>query len=40
MALEVCQFLPRDAMYSVNLSVRLSVCHTRGLCLHGSTIPS
>ena len=34
-------FFPRDAMHSavlviVNLSVRLSVYHTRGLCQHGS----
>jgi len=38
----VSYFLLRDAMHSavlviVNLSVRLSVCHTRGLCPHGST---
>jgi len=34
--------LPRDAMHIavlviVNLSVCLSVCHTRALCPHGST---
>ena len=41
-----CHFLPCDAMrctvlviviLSVCLSVRLSVCHTRALCPHGST---
>jgi len=40
--LSVLSFLPCDAMRCtvfviVILSVRLSVCHTRGLCLHGST---